>query len=945
VKSSLFFILALILSPTALTIPRLASTTELIAQDISPQFQEPEFQEYAQSISVKIDGKNNGGSGVIIQQQNNRYLVLTNNHVVRSEDSLTIQTADGITHQANLVSNATTTNDDLALLTFVSNNSYKVAMFRNKATEQEEQAILAVGYSADTGDLVFKPGKINRILDRSFKEGYQIGYTSDIVSGMSGGAILNHAGDLIGIHGISAFPIFDTAYVYQDGTIPPEAEIELYRQLSWGISFNRLLTQLNPEVIANYGLPLPETTANIKNTELRGWLAELETKAKQITVRIDSSSDANGSGVIIAKEGSTYTVLTANHVICEKGKSVETEDCIDYVYKLLAPDGEEYTLDKSTFRGQEGVDLATLQFTSDKNYQTAELADYSLQDDDAVFVAGYPNFSQKSQKANLLFSLGYGLSQEAGFADLYDRDLATDNLASSRVSVGGGYGLVYTNITYGGMSGGAVLDKDGRVIGIHGLAEGEQDKELLVGYGLGVPIATFLSLRERLEITPNQLQLQNNPPTQLSQQEKDDFEAAVLNVKISRGNAQPTQLLERASQLLKLRRYQEALEPVERAISIIETQPESENLYLALLGKGLIYWELEEAQAALENINLSIDANPNFATTFHNKAWLLMDLERYEEALNTIERAIALEQPNTNYYVLKGQILLNLEEYSAAETAYTQAIALSPRADLYNIRGLIYFELQEWEKAETDYSQAVEVNPEYFFAYVNRGYLYDQQGKPENAIADYSQAIKIDPQLIAAYINRGEIYVQQQQWDKAEADYAKAISFNVPESGFAYLNRGTMYINREQWDKALADLDRAIAIALELELDASYDNELARAYFNRGESYIGLQQPDKALNDFSQAIALNPQLAKAYNHRGFMYLQQEKYDLALADFQQAIALDPNLAVSYMGLGSVQGRTGDIEAARNNLQRSQQLFTKQGNTVYAEQVADLLKQLP
>ena len=314
-------------------------------------------------------------------------------------------------------------------------------------------------------------------------------------------------------------------------------------------------------------------------------------------------------------------------------------------------------------------------------------------------------------QSNLLFSLGYGLSQEAGFSDLYDSDLATDNLTSSRVSVGGGYGLVYTNITYGGMSGGAVLDKDGRVIGIHGLTEGESDKELLVGYGLGVPIKTFLGLIERFALNLQQLDLQNNRPTQLSQQEKDTFEAAILNVEVSQGNAKPTQLLERASQLLKLRRYREALEPLNQAISSIEQQPEQDDLYLALLGKALIFWELGEYQAALENVNQSIDANPNFATTFYDKAWLLMDLERFEEALVAIKKAIALQQQNANYYAIKGQILLGLERYSAAETAYSEAIKLIPRADLYNRRGNIYHKLQQWEKAKADFSKAIEVNP------------------------------------------------------------------------------------------------------------------------------------------------------------------------------------------------------------------------------------------
>ncbi|NJM77974.1 MAG: trypsin-like peptidase domain-containing protein [Acaryochloridaceae cyanobacterium RU_4_10] len=37
--------------------------------------------------------------------------------------------------------------------------------------------------------------------------------------------------------------------------------------------------------------------------------------ARQITVRIDSTKSGNGSGVIVAKQGTTYYVLTAEHVV------------------------------------------------------------------------------------------------------------------------------------------------------------------------------------------------------------------------------------------------------------------------------------------------------------------------------------------------------------------------------------------------------------------------------------------------------------------------------------------------------------------------------------------------------------------------------------------------------------------------------------------------------
>ena len=62
-----------------------------------------------------------------------------------------------------------------------------------------------------------------------------------------------------------------------------------------------------------------------------------------------------------------------------------------------------------------------------------------------------------------------------------------------------GYGLIYTNLTQQGMSGGPVLDIRGRVIGIHGRSEVEeitdqagQTRLITLGFSWGVPISNFL---------------------------------------------------------------------------------------------------------------------------------------------------------------------------------------------------------------------------------------------------------------------------------------------------------------------------------------------------------------------------------------------------------------------------------------------------------------------
>ena len=475
-KRILPLIASVVLFPTPLIIaPSLVvAETEIIASEI-----EPIIQEYARSISVKITSNRQGGSGVIISKQNDQYLVITNNHVVSGVENLTIETAEGASHPAELVNNPITSDDDIALLTFNSNNSYQVAELNGAATGKEEQKIWAVGYDLATGEFRVEAGTVNYVPRQPLKEGYQIGYTSNVVAGMSGGAIINIFGDLIGINGISAFSILNTAYEYQDGTKPTTEEMEQWQQLSWGLSLHRFLTQVNPEIMKAYKLEPPETGAALRTTTLTGWVADLEAKAKQITVRIDSSSGANGSGIIVAQEGNSegnsYSVLTSAHVICEKN------DCLGHTYEIVTPDGKEYSLNNGSFQRQEGVDLAVVRFTSNENYQVAQLANYPVKDDDAIFVAGYPQLSNNSSP-QWKFSPGFGLEKEWGLRNVHinlnQNSPFTDSsgLASSqKILSAGGYDMVYTSITYGGMSGGAVLDRDGRVIGIHGAAEGETD--------------------------------------------------------------------------------------------------------------------------------------------------------------------------------------------------------------------------------------------------------------------------------------------------------------------------------------------------------------------------------------------------------------------------------------------------------------------------------------
>ena len=182
---------------------------------------------------------------------------------------------------------------------------------------------------------------------------------------------------------------------------------------------------------------------------------------------------------MIGQQGSTYYVLTAQHVVA-------TED----EYSIVTPDGETHSLNYAAIKKMPEVDLAVVPFTSQKAYSVAKMGNSDeVTEGDRIFVSGWPT---------------------AGKAIPHIYQFTSGEISGiSLRPIAGGYGLVYTNVTRAGMSGGPVFNQQGQVIGIHGLAEGRQvalpgydgDSSVIkAGFNLGIPINTFVRLAQKTQV-------------------------------------------------------------------------------------------------------------------------------------------------------------------------------------------------------------------------------------------------------------------------------------------------------------------------------------------------------------------------------------------------------------------------------------------------------------
>ena len=216
----------------------------------------------AQAIAVRILGKESSGSGVIVQRQGQTYTVLTNAHVVAAENnSYTILTSDGKTHTGRWRRSVSFGSEDLALLQFSSNRTYRVAVIGNSQTLNIGDRVYASGFPnwqllnsttlEDTRNWGLKAfqiteGNVEMLLYKPLQQGYQLGYTNQVEQGMSGGPVLDRYGRLIGINGQLKHPLQGiTAFIFADGTAPSEAMFWQMESLSWAIpstAFSHLFT-------------------------------------------------------------------------------------------------------------------------------------------------------------------------------------------------------------------------------------------------------------------------------------------------------------------------------------------------------------------------------------------------------------------------------------------------------------------------------------------------------------------------------------------------------------------------------------------------------------------------------------------------------------------------------------------------------------------------------
>jgi tetratricopeptide (TPR) repeat protein len=493
-----------------------------------------------------------------------------------------------------------------------------------------------------------------------------------------------------------------------------------------------------------------------------------------MTVMIDGYG--SGSGVIFKQEGNEYFVITAKHVVERPNTS----------YLIATYDDERYEVNSDSITPLPNLDIAIIKFRSSKQYQHVTFGDPDrYTGGQPIYIAGAPEPTPPLISRSIIFTSGKVIGREKEASD--------------------GYSLIYDNSTQPGMSGGPILDRNARLIGIHG--QGSRKASGKSGINYGIPIDLPLPDKVRSPLLR----------WWWAYWQWVIYPSAVLLLVIGFKQRQRIYLFFLAKKEL-----------------------DSEIDYV---NQGIKIYQKGQYQESIRLFTNAIKSNPLYGNAYYHRGNAKFELADYQGALSDYNEAVRFIPDSADIYCSRGNAKSALANFQEAIKDYNLAVSLNPLfAKAYCARGDAKVAINE-NGAIDDYNNAIQMQSDYADAYFSRANFKLSISDISGAINDYNEAIRINPFMASAYYGRGNAKSELgYDDDLAINDYDSAIHLN-PNHGDAYYHRANIKAKKGDYQVAISDYNEAIRI----------NSKNADAYHNRGKAKLALGDVSGSKLDYKKA--------------------------------------------------------------------------------------------
>ncbi len=264
-------------------------------------------------------------------------------------------------------------------------------------------------------------------------------------------------------------------------------------------------------------------------------------------------------------------------------------------------------------------------------------------------------------------------------------------------------------------------------------------------------------------------------------------------------------------------RYQEAVPLYRRALEIAPDFAGAAYFAEAHYNLGTLYFKLNQADKAGEELQQAIDLDPGLAEAHYNWALLLAARGRLGEAIEQYQKAI-IASPDF------------------IEARYDLGVA-------FGLRGQV-------EDAIEQYRKAIEINPDYADAHGNLANLLLAQGRLDEAVQEYQRTLKLVPNSAQAHFRFGQALQKQKKYAAAMAEYQKTLELDPRHLP---VQLALAWLLATCPDAALRDGHRAVELVRQIQRLSPTESPqlldiLAAAYAESGQFPQAIATARQALN-------------------------------------------------------------------------------------------------
>ncbi|MCA8923002.1 MAG: tetratricopeptide repeat protein, partial [Planctomycetes bacterium] len=311
-------------------------------------------------------------------------------------------------------------------------------------------------------------------------------------------------------------------------------------------------------------------------------------------------------------------------------------------------------------------------------------------------------------------------------------------------------------------------------------------------------------------------------------------------------------------------RHAEGLEVVRRGL---QAAPDDAKL-VGFLGRSLA--SLKRYAEALEPLQRSFELEPE-AGVGVVLAKCLMVLERHAEALRAAEGAFALDPGSQEARYLVGYLRFKLGRYAEALEPLRAEWEQSQGAEVKIVRPLVAClrEVGEVDEALAVVERGLRVQPESADLLFIRSSIFEDLDRGDEALADLDALLLLDPNQAAALNNRSLMLFHRGRYEAALADAERLVQLE-PESVSAWTQVGASRYQLKDYAGARDAYTRV----------AKIEPESLDARVGRAQCLHRMQEYEAAVADYRWILARNPDLHSMRLNLGLAYGSLGEADLA-----------------------------------------------------------------